>query len=383
MKTKLLSAFLLTISFLLFAGPANAIPVPSAFPAVVDNAGILSDSEEKLIQKELDDLVDQTSHPAAVLTVKNMDGASIEDFTIATARAWGIGAKTGSDGLLLVIAMDERALRLEVGDGIANLITLDKASQVVDDIIAPKLTDREYASAIIAGFAEIGAIFEEAAGTTELPAVVEEVEAPTDMVIVYFFGTMAVLILIGLSIVVANIVLIKKAQRTQAKIAWKAAEDEEIRKLHAERMNRKQMEDQEFKKFKKTMEVIAADEQASIKKESDALYKTLNTQTKNKLKSIPSKSTREAILKKAVQEERAKGLLPTSNHDDTSLILFMLYSGVIGSPTVADHSATRTEHHSYASDLHSGYSHDSGSSSSSFSSDMSSGFSGGGDSGSF
>jgi len=118
---------------------AAATDIPKFSAPVVDQANILSANVESLLNQTLENF-HQTSGPQiGVLTVDSTGSQSIEDYGIDVARKWGLGDKTRDDGVLLVIASDDRTLRIETGSGIEGELTDVEAGRIIDAIIAPQL----------------------------------------------------------------------------------------------------------------------------------------------------------------------------------------------------------------------------------------------------
>ena len=125
-------------------GGQSSLPEPPARGNVLDEAGILSDQEEQ----RLSDLIDRRNGETdaarvAVLTVDGVDG-DWEDWTRDVANSWGLGEGEASTGILLAVDMDERNLRIEVGDDAREAITDDDAEEIVSDVLEPPFRDEQY-----------------------------------------------------------------------------------------------------------------------------------------------------------------------------------------------------------------------------------------------
>jgi len=140
-------AVILVLSALLFAGSAPSVsaldfPDPEGF--VNDFAGILSleveqNLEQKLIQLEKDSAIE-----IAVVTVGSLEGTTVEDYAVRLFKDWGIGKKNEDNGALLLVAVDERDYRLEVGYGLEPLLTDSKAGRIGRNIIKPNFAEGNY-----------------------------------------------------------------------------------------------------------------------------------------------------------------------------------------------------------------------------------------------
>ena len=101
---------------LLCSGLAQAeIKFPPLSGRVVDEAGLLSQATRAQLTQELQAHEQATSNQLVVVTLKNLQGYVIEDFGYQLGRAWGIGQKGKDNGALLIVAQQERKVRIEVG----------------------------------------------------------------------------------------------------------------------------------------------------------------------------------------------------------------------------------------------------------------------------
>ena len=87
----------------------------------------------------------------AVLIVPTTSPESIEQFSIRVADAWKIGRKTIDDGAILVVAKDDRSLRIEVGYGLEGVLTDATAKRIIDEVIVPKFRTGDFAGGISDG----------------------------------------------------------------------------------------------------------------------------------------------------------------------------------------------------------------------------------------
>jgi uncharacterized protein len=100
------------------APTATALEVPYLTGRVNDHAGMLTETERERIEAKLAALETGAGAQVAVLTVESLDGEAIEAYALRVAEAWQLGRKGRDDGVLLLVARDDRALRLEVGYGL-------------------------------------------------------------------------------------------------------------------------------------------------------------------------------------------------------------------------------------------------------------------------
>ena len=111
--------------------------VPSLTGRVVDQAGILSPSAEETLAALLAAHEDSTTNQVAVLTISSLDGEAIEAFSIRVAETWALGAAEKDNGVLLVVAVADRKLRIEVGFGLEGDLPDVIASRIIREEIVP------------------------------------------------------------------------------------------------------------------------------------------------------------------------------------------------------------------------------------------------------
>ncbi len=137
---------------LCWAGAALAlVAVPPLSGRVVDQTGTLSASDISSLTQTLQDLETRKGSQIAVLIVPTTDGEAIEPFSLRVAEAWKIGRRKIDDGALLVIAKNDRRLRIEVGYGLEGALTDVTTKRIIDEDITPKFKAGDFAGGIAAG----------------------------------------------------------------------------------------------------------------------------------------------------------------------------------------------------------------------------------------
>lgn len=125
------------------------------FPAlsgrVVDTAEMLSVAEEERLTATLAGLEQRTSDQFVVVTVPSLGERTIEAFALALGNHWQIGQRGKDNGVLLVVARDQRSVRIEVGYGLEPVLTNARASEIITEVMVPKFREADYAGAIVAG----------------------------------------------------------------------------------------------------------------------------------------------------------------------------------------------------------------------------------------
>lgn len=142
-----IAALALAVGFLV-TRPARAFDVPRREGPVTDVAQVLSWQERVAITQKLDDFRRSTGHEVAVVTLKSLDGASIEEVGYRIANGWRVGTASRDDGALLVVAVAERKIRVEVGKGAGHVLPDVLAGRIVRERIVPSLTRGAYGQGI-------------------------------------------------------------------------------------------------------------------------------------------------------------------------------------------------------------------------------------------
>lgn len=147
--------YLVCLSILMLfimAGSAMAvsnIPKPPADLYCLDEAGILSESTERAIVAAGQNLEAASGAQIVVLTVKTLNGASQQEFALDVLRQWGIGDKTKNNGVLILIALNERKSRIEVGYGLEGALPDGKTGRILDENLVPYFAKGQYDAGII------------------------------------------------------------------------------------------------------------------------------------------------------------------------------------------------------------------------------------------
>lgn len=110
---------------------------PELTGRVVDQARLLSNDREAALTERLAALEAETSDQLVIVTVNSLEGRPIEDYGYQLGRAWGIGQEGGDNGMLLIVAPNERKVRIEVGYGLEPVLTDALSARIIHDDILP------------------------------------------------------------------------------------------------------------------------------------------------------------------------------------------------------------------------------------------------------
>ena len=118
---------------------------------VSDHADILSPSQEQALTEQLEAFEARTKHQMVVATVDSLNGEEIADFTRDLANAWGVGRADHDDGVVILVAPNERKVRIAVGHGLEEKLPDTFSQSVLDSIMLPRFRENDFASGIAGG----------------------------------------------------------------------------------------------------------------------------------------------------------------------------------------------------------------------------------------
>lgn len=120
---------------------------PEAKGHVNDYANVINLEKETQLEADLESFKPEI----AVLTIKNMNGLSVEDYSMKVAEAWKVGDKNKDDGVILVVSTEDRKVRIEVGYGSEEKINDAKAGRILDENVLPHFKNGDWESGILEG----------------------------------------------------------------------------------------------------------------------------------------------------------------------------------------------------------------------------------------
>lgn len=188
-----------------------AIPSPNPGYRVLDQANLVSPAAESRLEA-LSAAVDKaTSAEIAVVTVKSLDGMSIEQYSNELFNQWGIGKRGVNNGVLLLVARKERRARIEVGVGIEPVLTDGRCGEILARYLTPEFRKKNYEAGIVAAVEEIARTLEsspaESTGIIDSTHPTEiQTTAFSSMIAFFLFG----LLTSGLSVMASRSSLFSK-----------------------------------------------------------------------------------------------------------------------------------------------------------------------------
>lgn len=149
---------------LVLSNSAIAAVLPSPVGYVNDFAGVLDSSTSISLEKLLASFDAQTGDEVTVVTVKSLDERPIEDYAVDLYKTWGIGKKGKDNGVLILVAPNDRQVRIEVGYGLEGVINDAMAGRIIREKIIPAFKEGSFDVGILAGTQTVVAILAKVAG---------------------------------------------------------------------------------------------------------------------------------------------------------------------------------------------------------------------------
>lgn len=140
------------------AAGAQTLPKPDGY--VNDFAGILDAATRARLEQRLKDVEVASSSEIAVATVKSLEGMSVEEYATRLFKEWGVGQEKSDNGVLILVAPNDRAMRIEVGYGLEGVLPDGLAGEIRDEQFLPRFRDDDYTGGISDGVGRIADIVE-------------------------------------------------------------------------------------------------------------------------------------------------------------------------------------------------------------------------------
>ena len=137
---------------LLLTGNPRAEPgFPELTGRVVDQAGLLTASAAQQLTRQLEQHEQETGNQIVVVTLPSLQGDTIEDYGYRLGRHWGIGQAEHNNGVLLIVAANDRKVRIEVGYGLEGTLTDALSHDIIQQVILPQFRSQQYGTGIRLG----------------------------------------------------------------------------------------------------------------------------------------------------------------------------------------------------------------------------------------
>ena len=150
-----IASLLLAVLCLLGATSAIAQKFPALTGRIVDEAALLSAEDKRALEQDLKALEERSTDQLVVYTARSLQGYPIEDFGYRLGRQWQIGQKGKNNGVILIVAPNDRKVRIEVGRGLEPQLTDLMTKLIIENAILPALRRNDFAGGIKAGVRDI------------------------------------------------------------------------------------------------------------------------------------------------------------------------------------------------------------------------------------
>lgn len=161
LKTRTAAILAVLLAAVWLAALPAAAQTPPRFPPltgrVVDRADLISAATEAALTTKLEALERDTTDQVVVVTVPDLQGQPIEDYGYQLGRAWGIGQSGKDNGVILLVARDERRVRIDVGYGLEPVLTDALSALIIHNEILPALREGNYDTGLTRGVDAIDA----------------------------------------------------------------------------------------------------------------------------------------------------------------------------------------------------------------------------------
>jgi len=175
------------VATLLAVSALAQIQFPELTGRVVDEANLLTPAKEAEISGMLRVHEEATGNQVVVVTVQSLQDRTIEEYTVELGRFWGIGQEDRDNGVLLLVAPNERQVRIEVGYGLEGLLTDARASVIIQNEIIPSFRTGNRVKGIVDGVRGILAALEQEADTVSGVAPEKQKFALPPVIIFFIF----------------------------------------------------------------------------------------------------------------------------------------------------------------------------------------------------
>lgn len=152
--------FLIIGILLLLVCPNFAEPISKLIPIgyVNDFANLITSGDQNRLNIIIKNLKDQTTAEIAIVTIKSTDSEPIENYAVKLFEKWGIGQKGKDNGILVLVAVNDRNVRIEVGYGLEGAVTDAISRNIIETYFVPNFKQGNYSTAILSGVQAIVAL---------------------------------------------------------------------------------------------------------------------------------------------------------------------------------------------------------------------------------
>jgi uncharacterized protein len=188
------SFFLLCLALLAApsVGAVELAPVPPLTGRVIDQVGVLSAPERQELEANLAAVETQKGAQIVVLIVPTTQPEAIEQYALRVAEAWKIGREKEDDGLIFLVAIEDRGVRLETGYGLEGSLPDALANRIIDEIVTPRFKEGNFAAGINAGVSSVVSVLDGTGSPAPAPKPRKR-GAPLQLLLVVAFAAVFIL----------------------------------------------------------------------------------------------------------------------------------------------------------------------------------------------
>ena len=165
--SKLIWLLFFVFAFLVKTNAQKILARPNPPRLVNDYTNTLTPDQKAFLEQKLVTINDSTSTQIAVVIVNNLDGYDVSDFAVKLGREWGIGGKDYNNGVVFLIAIDDRKMNISTGYGVEGALPDITAKHIIDDVVKPNFKGKDYYRGIDEG---TNAIIKAVKGEYQIPA---------------------------------------------------------------------------------------------------------------------------------------------------------------------------------------------------------------------
>jgi uncharacterized protein len=163
-----------------------------------DEAKVLSEATIQRLENDLKKYEDSTTNQIALLIISSLDGESIEDYSLRVVEEWKLGVEGKDNGVLLLIAIDDHKMRIEVGYGLEGVLTDAICSRIIRNELAPSFRQNQYDEGVVTGINAIIAAIGGEYSSTDDPDMPELNFGERLLIGLFIFGVLGVFTFLGL-----------------------------------------------------------------------------------------------------------------------------------------------------------------------------------------
>ncbi|MDQ6432591.1 YgcG family protein [Mesorhizobium sp. LHD-90] len=191
---------------LLFSLPGLAADLPKLTGRIVDAAGMIDPATETALTQKLEAFEKKSSDQIVVATIDSLDGEAIEPYANRLFRAWGLGQGGEDNGILLLVAKNDRKMRIEVGYGLEGTLTDLHSKLIIDNTMVPAFRAGDFSGGISRAADDIVMVLEGNAAELEARArrnpPADNTFADVDWIFVVFIALWATIFLGGMAMAI-------------------------------------------------------------------------------------------------------------------------------------------------------------------------------------